>query len=752
MSLQRLLGGAAQGVSRRRFLAGAGAAGWCGACAAPVPGKPGSQQPDAKAPAQVYAVETEAEYRLPSQPRLVTVYYFNEHPHDRLDRNAPHGFSIDRGIPRLVHEGISLQKIDESSHDVPAYVKIVALCVRDILEKFTPHRFDTPDLPLKFYLKNLVHFRATLGRTHTYGPEVEVDHSLQGSDLYATIGHEIFHQIQSVHNKHGDWLQYLPKKPDNTRLIYQNELIIRHSILEGTARAFEFVILKAYDRGIDQAADWLLRPGIRLFSLTEERRGELPFLDHARGFFFVYVSEQHAGAQHGTEALRAIVAACAPADGAGKTPLITVDALRAARASLSRPGHFDRLLAVRPPVDERERPVVPHPPFVSPDSDWGNFLVALAMVGGADRDSRFRIRAAARWYLPDGPRLAVPPEHALRLATVPEESPESVPLGPGVMFDPGLLSQANVHQWLRPFLLGPSDVQFGRPGLEPYAFHVWTVSNPDARHELLRLRVTRRDGALRADGTCELLLQVILHDRAGRLHDLVRAVPDHAGKIDRVVSMADVVSATILISANEYAGDFQVTFSRPVDRALLFLTNWNSQIGKHLSLDPHQQRWHWRSPDMHVAERGQLLTLEISNLGTQRAENPRVALYAIRGRDFGKGGAAWHRLDSSRPQLVTGLDTRPFHIETRKLCAELDRNDRLDALRCGRDERERVLRRWPTETLGIPDWPRLPPDGWFLFANVRADNDAQLGGASAVISLTGNAPPIPAGEFFVWPT
>lgn len=657
MTLRRLMGEAGGALSRRRFLAGSGAAGWCAACAASsgrqgaAPGNnaaPGTVASGAAGtsgtPSEPITIPIGAEsYSLAEDPRLVVKFYRCNPVHALPPQlMVPAAGARRRPEEPVVCRGDS---VGPPAPPPPAHVEAIWREARGIIRRLrdlenpqAPGRPLFPDpyplaedgtgrgrAPLEIILLDLSvwGFR---GGTHPDEPQILIQNSLAVDESRAVLAHEIFHRIQYKFNN-VDWRPWLFR--DVEEIGFDG----RGSIMEGGARAAEAVLAAGADRYLHDGRAWFDGSAQTLFMRSLPARGRPNTNLYATGLFWKYVAEQHGRTRHGLETQHALLSHVAstavPDDPDPPAFVFDPRQVRLARGAMAGPGHFDTMLA------DREGG------FLATETTWGSFLAALVLNHAPSLDSRFRFRDAEIWKGGASPQVTIAPERVLVFEALPvsldglhqdEFSPAEIQDRQRPSFED------RAREWFRPWLAPGSAGDLRRwpiAGLDPYAFTCWRIDfRDDAPAPILRVRLRGR-GGVRA-----FLLQVILIDRAGQLLDIDRSEPDAAGEADRLIAARGAATAYVMVASRDQAGDVRIGFSRAVNTPLLSATNWNAGFAKRLSVDPARSVWSWRSPDLFLHGNRHTLLVRVSNDGSARAEDVVVAL-AWKRADAGFHAAPW---------------------------------------------------------------------------------------------------------------
>lgn len=755
-------------LSRRGFLAAAGAACWCAGCGSDAPKTGAAPKPQggvaepAPAPPPPPPLPEPVPYRIANGAEKVVVYFHKDHPFYPL----PAGFDLPPATPKPpTFPGVPKPLLDfeVGNRAAPVYVQLAARCAENVLGIWTGPGaiFRKPRRELEIHLDDLDRL-GIRGGTHPDYEKIWINFNQNPPDLYATIAHEIFHRIQIEYGWVASWAVFRPPLPKGEGGEYQLGLQGFFSVAEGTARAFEPLALPGYDRLIEDGAAWIDAEAFYLFDVDPRRRGQPLPSPYADALFFAYFDQVNAGQAPGS-GLRSIIDTTHPAPGSESYDF-RIDDLRAARGTLPKPGHFDQVLQAKGTPAGSPGVTAPYvAPFVSADTDWGNFACALALLGSTERDSRFALEAALRWQLRERPRLRIPDDNIVDFSALPVSrsgtSEEGYSGAPELTWEPEAWSSARVGEFFRP-VLRPRAAPIVEPALFPYAFRAWRIrkeANAEAA-ELLRVRFVRVRGLMSEAGETAALVQLLLLGPSGALVDLVRFVPGHDGEADRVVNCAAASEILVLVSSREYAGDFRLGLSRVTGRALLFATNWNCIRGRHRTVDPGATAWTWRSPDFSVWEgddgRAEI-RLRISNHGDAAAQSVRVAIHAKR-IDQVAAVAPWVCLDGFPVPALhegAGRSFRPGVVETAQQCVERDFNDVKLRGNCVGDLR------WPTEVQMAWKWDRLKYPGGAgldmastcLMARIVSSDNAEPQGVCILTSPSGRPPSRPDGLFYAWP-
>lgn len=764
MTSRRLAGPRAWGLSRRRFLASTGAAAWCGACSQPLvngtllapPAPPvpladadGATEASAESPPTSY--ET---YADPAKDWAVQVLFHRCHLRNALPAELLEP-AVPGSPPASCPGGAHLGEEPAPGHGagVPRHVLNIWTYAHEILVRYCgtpgtrrpPTDRQEPLFPHPGCI--IIHLLDLSAPGYRAGAApklnlIALHHVLTGRDAQATLAHEIFHRIQFTYNRR-NWASFPAPQATDQGKPGRFRIVARDSLLEGGARVAEAVLVPGSDRYLEDAAIWFADDRYSLFAISPHPRGRPAHNDYAAGLFWKYVAEQHGRSPSGLDTqmhlLRNIATApepeqhlpptCTDPPSSGGPPFrFTPGMLRGARAAMRGPGHFDRMAWER------------RGGAVSSETTWGNFVMALALNGTPQVDSRFVFRDAGRWQAGDAPRLRIPPERqfvldALPLSVTHQGVTEFSPAEETMHRRPDLSDR--LREWARPALSGGGSI-IRQPlvALLPYAFEAWEIDCRDAEGgTLLRVRFRGVDDDRPGQKLDHALVQIALLDRSSRLVDAVRFASQGTDWHERVVRCDGIETALILVAAGEAGGNYELALSRATKRPLLFATPWNAPRGRHLSADPRQQAWSWRSPDFYPTLDRKDIVLRVSNLGTGRAEGVRCRLlYKNAGPDFYT--APWQMLapfPRAADNQFNGAPGDGFYIDPPPFCSGLAQF------------RENACR--PEETFRFA-WPaQLDADrSAIMRAEITCDNNAEAGPLNVMASVWGTPPPPPAGE------
>jgi hypothetical protein len=744
MSLQRLLGGVAQGVSRRRFLAGAGAAGWCGACAVSTQrigqqARSGGSSGGPDLPTDDGELNQVPEHlKCNAQTDSDIIWYPARSATLRV------GYYLRPGKHTLP---VALQCPPAGQtcggNATPAHVEFIWRCARQAIDTLRSYEF-CPPLPFDVVLWNLSD-RGYRGGTHPLGREIIVDNALLGSDAYGTILHEVFHRVQYAYNPNG-WRVWQPnyaalEKPPGTGA--RVPLNPRGSILESGARVVERALVESSDRYRLDADFWLTNPGIPLFDTTAVTPGQNPHNPYAPVLFWLYVAEQHGQLANGLDTQRVML------DSLRSTSLEYLDyqfdikTVREARGRMAGEGHFDEFLY----DNAAERTLV------QSETTWGNFLVALAMLGSPERDSRFTIRAAQSWRGAPLNRLAIAAGHEFEIDRLPlslghDAGASGEPTGLRLRPDPRAL--AAERESIRRRFLDAREIPEPFVALYPYAMMPFRVVIP-ADEETRLLRVQARA----VEGLHDGLVQLLSIGRDRRLRDLVRHDLEAEPLMDRTIGCAGLGEVLILVASRTHAGNFELTLSRVHDRALVFATSWNAQPGRFLTIDPAAVETRWRANGFHLPRGGQggtgeTLELRLENRGDREAGTVFVDLDFKPRDSLFEPTARWQRIVTGQTHVTAVEPGRPARLIRLEAPNECRRRFAYGfpvgvCSKAPFDEEVTVLLPWQPERLVWNGQTRDPGDV-VLRATVRATHNAERP-MQVLCSPFGNPPlHVPSGH------
>jgi hypothetical protein len=769
MTLRRLMGAGRGGLSRRRFLAGTGAAGWCAGCAwIPTDETQATAQPLANRPAMsaptpspardpglilqtcdqllaAMAPDTLADpipYSRGTNPRI-TISYWITGDYRRLPEE------VLKDLPKVDRQSFSLNERPDVRVDIirdtlsgpipstPRHIQMLFCFADHLFGLFRRHRlFHRPvngkeieDLPLiAITAGNYLHDRfrgaVTLGDGLIWTDlKIVIDAALSPYDSFLVLAHEFLHVVQ--HRFDGDLSNIVnepitEEKPELRPHIYY---AARGDMREGTARAFEEILVGGSPRFQRDATRWFKVPAQPLLTPAMKPYAPRPAL-YSSGLFFKYLADQAALGSSAespeTKKIAVLREFCRMPNA------LDLDEWRAAYLRLRQHGSFDRFAYL-----DRDSPAV-----LSDETLWGNFVLAVLLHGGQEPDPRFRFdlplrtdRESLRYRFPDSnvvpfealpsirwrgsghpgqggadgspptgrsqplslnlPKpqergdlvlLSAPAAPAPRDCTSPSAPSCHHPIGawhaqghameirstlvPHDMFEGGYR--------VPPVGLGiPSPALVGEPrpplhALTPYSFLAWKVvlGNP------LPGRMIRM-GFRRSGGLEDALVQVVLLDRAGRVIDLMRCdgQPDGTTReIDRVIACRDASECLIVVAAREKSGNFRLRLSRVVERAYLFAATWNAVAGTSYATSPAVRAWTWRNPDLWIAESE--VNLRLYNFGDRPASKTKVQFWTRNFVETDPGRRKvlqpeWQELTGTGPQRVN-----EFVVPTSNECAQ----------------------------------------------------------------------------------
>jgi hypothetical protein len=618
MTLRRLMGAGASALSRRRFLAGTGAAGWCAGCmpmgdhalcTAPRRAVPSSKPDGASVGGCKVAKDDSNDFEALGFEKFLPVFpsdwmnarfyvLHNARRYEQVSGAKPSAHVPSDRVIRVGRPNLVIGTLRTS--DAPAQVQLLELCAIHSLQKFSAKQYSKPDD--FFFVMDFISHEPTRGETSEFFKSIQIVQDLDPEQMLLTVGHEIFHRIQFQYCVTGDD----PGCIDDFIGVHTNLVGFNKSFREGSARLMEHLLLPEQYRRRRPRSPWFSNETISLQSGKCFPPGSADRnFPYDSVLFWSYMAEQHGDDPDGVDVLKKVMD-LAKANGGH----VDVGVLRTARANMRGPGHFDQFLALGSTVAD----------VAATDATWPNFLVALLLNGSPVTDSRFRLPDTTAEA--DGRRLAlqVPQHRAIDYEGLPiwhepfgkpdPDQPAELEIGRGPW------TRARTHAGLKPMMtelagLVGKHLAGDTPALpvmlRPYSFAAFHIFAPgDDAIRLLRVRT---------DSICGLgdaFVQIIMSARDGTLIDVVRA---EARNFRRVLACTRAARITILVASRTQAGDFELGLSRiahPVP--LLFVTSWNCDSGRYLSVDPRQRRWTWQSPDLFRAS-GRSINCTIRNRG-----------------------------------------------------------------------------------------------------------------------------------------
>jgi hypothetical protein len=525
--------------------------------------------------------------------------------------------------------------------------------------------FERPQLIGNNLVVNLHRFdRDFIGSAPTFYDGIytgfEIELSLRADALKHTILHEYVHIVQ---------LHYVNSRPQySLRCESGPGPMTKSSVMEGGARALEEVLGTGAMRYIQDAGSWLVPGGTSLFSHCEGTRRQRVFERYSSGLFWKYVGEQHgnpfaaraADPAAGLALTQRALLEAVRRHGAGSLGEPGVAHIRYARSCMHGHGHFDRFLHLD---DDKTM-------LVSSETTWGNFLVALAINGRAGLDTRFRFEDEARWPQHFRRGQGIRPEFDLDYLGLPEDAlvptaairrrggafgrvdPDWNAYG---AFGPSMVDEERHRRWLQllPHRLQDDQAvpaQEGRRPIDPVMLAPYSM-------KLFRVRVVQARPTIRAptgsygrepspllrvrfrveDGLNDALVQIVTLGENGLLADLYRhdgaPPPTGAGTraLDRTFRCRGASEILILVCSREHAGNFRLALTRPVEAAMLHVTNWGARPGRDLTDDGGRHARRWRSPDIRVPTKDGMdeVHVRVRNRGNQVADVTAVHCWRI---------------------------------------------------------------------------------------------------------------------------
>lgn len=615
--------------SRRYLIISSGLVAWCGGCAS---GKTPHPESSTKSPNAPSSGNVSSQATAPPQPEAVNIVKYKPRPWT-FSVNYFTDSALNRMTPELLRKPVRNERaqverpgrspiiLDSYDDDnvYPKHVQFIHRCVRHSQKEMKKLGFRDP-VAFDIYLQDLseTSFR---GATHPFSGRINLEMSLSGEDAYATIVHEVFHRIQYAYNNADEWSFWPPLPIENMPYYLQPFVIPRSSILEGSARFAEKVLVPGYDRYQNDAAEWFKLDSPSLFS-PESLNGRDNQNNYMSVLFWQFVAEQYGKTESGMDTQKVFlenIEHIVEEEDKSTRFKCSPDILRSFIYKVAQYGHFDKFLHVagRGPA--------------CTESTWANFLVALAIQGSAERDRRYVFRDAPTWRGTSLLRPHLPRGNVIQFGALPISEGDVAKRADEpnrVTWHAGGNPLARQRDWVRRnFLAWPWEHVDRQKiaALGPYSVNFFRVDVQEASSGQL-LRVQIHDRLAMPDA----FVQIVVMDRSERIADLIRADLTTPA-FEQIVACEDAAHIFIIVATREHGGRYSLSLSQVADRALLQATSWNAIPGRSQALDPRAFRWTWRAHDFYLnapnagaaGENGKL-TLRLRNLGSAPARNVQV--------------------------------------------------------------------------------------------------------------------------------